>query len=139
MTRLSLATLQATGMAFFGFHGSTSVLAMTVALSAVVSCIGIGFQRGTHTRWQLVANEASGSPTLLDRGASSAIATGGVLTLRVLTIHDMRSLLECIQFVRHTAVQTAVHVITTGVLNALPCSRGARSELPPSPPPTGIA
>lgn len=37
----------------------------------------------------------------------------------VLTIHDMRSLLECIQFVRHTAVQTAVNVITTGVLVAL--------------------
>lgn len=37
----------------------------------------------------------------------------------VLTIHDMRSLLECIQFVRRTAVQTAVHVITTGVLIAL--------------------
>ena len=31
----------------------------------------------------------------------------------------MRSLLECIQFVRRTAVQTAVHVITTGVLIAL--------------------
>jgi Family of unknown function (DUF6127) len=37
----------------------------------------------------------------------------------VLTIHDMRSLLECIQFVRRTAVQTAVNVITTGVLVAL--------------------
>jgi hypothetical protein len=37
----------------------------------------------------------------------------------VLTIHDMRSLLECIQFVRRTAVQTAVHVITTGALVAL--------------------
>jgi hypothetical protein len=30
-----------------------------------------------------------------------------------------RSLLECIQFVRRTAVQTAVHVITTGILIAL--------------------
>ena len=30
-----------------------------------------------------------------------------------------RSLLECIQFVRRTAVQTAVHVITTGALIAL--------------------
>ena len=36
-----------------------------------------------------------------------------------LTIHDMRSLLECISFVRRTAVQTAVHVITTGLLIAL--------------------
>lgn len=37
----------------------------------------------------------------------------------MLTIHDMRSLLECISFVRRTAVQTAVHVITTGILLAL--------------------
>jgi hypothetical protein len=50
-------------------------------LGAVVSCIGIGFPRGTHTRWQLVTNDASGSPTLVDMGASFAIATGGALTL----------------------------------------------------------
>jgi len=37
----------------------------------------------------------------------------------VLKIHDMRSLLKCIWFVRRTAVQTAVHVIATGVLIAL--------------------
>jgi poly(3-hydroxybutyrate) depolymerase len=37
----------------------------------------------------------------------------------VLTIHDMRSLLERISFVQRTAVQTAVHVITTGILVAL--------------------
>ena len=54
VTRISLATLQATGMAFFGLYGSTAALATTLTLSAVVSCIGIGFQRGTHTRWQLV-------------------------------------------------------------------------------------
>jgi Protein of unknown function (DUF2793) len=80
-TRISLATLRATGMAFFGLYGSTAALATTLTLSAVVSCIGIGFQRGAHTRWQLVTNDASGSPTLVDMGASFAIATGGVLTL----------------------------------------------------------
>ena len=37
----------------------------------------------------------------------------------MLTIHDMRSLLECIQFVRGTAVQTAVNVSSTGILIAL--------------------
>jgi hypothetical protein len=46
-----------------------------------LNCIGIGFQRGTHTRWQLVANDGTGAPTLTDMGASFAIATGGVLTL----------------------------------------------------------
>ena len=83
VTRISLATLQATGMAFFGLYGSTAALATTLTLSAVVSCVGIGFQRGTHTRWQLVTNDASGAPTLTDMGASFAIATGGVLTLMI--------------------------------------------------------
>jgi hypothetical protein len=83
VTRISLATLQATGMAFFGLLGSTAALATTLTLSAVVSAIGIGFQRGTHTRWQLVSNDASGAPTLVDMGASFAIATGGVLTLTI--------------------------------------------------------
>ena len=81
ITRISLATLQATGMAFFGLYGATGALVTTLTLSAVVSCIGIGFQRGAHNRWQLVSNEASGAPTLVDMGASFAIATGGVLTL----------------------------------------------------------
>ena len=44
--------------------------------------------------------------------ALSDVGLGGKDT--VLTIHDMRSLLECIQL-----VQTAMHVITTGVLIAL--------------------
>ena len=54
VTRLSLTTLQATGMGFFGLYGSTAALATTLTLAAVVNCIGIGFQRGTHTNWQLV-------------------------------------------------------------------------------------
>ena len=51
------------------------------------------------------------------RRALSDVGLGGKDA--VLTIHDMHSLLECIQFVRSTAVQTAVHVITTVVLIAL--------------------
>jgi len=42
---------------------------------------GAGFQRGTQTRWQLFANDATGAPTLTDMGESVPIATGGVLTL----------------------------------------------------------
>ncbi len=72
VARISLATLQATGMGFFGLFGSTALLATTLTLSAVVNCVGIGFQRGTHTRWRLVDNDASGSPTLTDMGASFA-------------------------------------------------------------------
>jgi hypothetical protein len=58
-----------------------SALATTLALAAAINCIGIGFQRGTHTRWQLVANDSTGAPTLTDMGASFSISTGGVLTL----------------------------------------------------------
>jgi hypothetical protein len=81
VTRISLTTLQATGMGFFGLYGSTAALATTLTLAAAINCIGIGFQRGTHTRWQLVANDGTGAPTLTDMGASFAVATGGVLTL----------------------------------------------------------
>jgi hypothetical protein len=83
VTRISLTTLQATGMGFFGLYGSTATLATTLTLATVISCIGIGFQRGTHTRWQLVANDGTGAPTLTDMGASFAIETGGVLTLYI--------------------------------------------------------
>ncbi|MES2667887.1 MAG: DUF2793 domain-containing protein [Pseudomonadota bacterium] len=81
VTRISLTTLQATGMGFFGLYGSTAALATTLTLATVINCIGIGFQRGTHTRWQLVSNDGTGAPTLTDMGASFGIATGGVLTL----------------------------------------------------------
>ena len=83
VTRISLTTLQATGMGFFGLYGSTAALATTLTLAAATNCIGIGFQRGSHTRWQLVANDGTGAPTLTDMGASFAIATGGVLTLYI--------------------------------------------------------
>lgn len=43
--------------------------------------VGIRFQHMTRTKWQLVANDGTGAPTLTDMGASFAIATGGVLTL----------------------------------------------------------
>jgi len=70
-------------MGFFGLYGSTAALATTLMLATVLNCVGIGFQRGTHANWQLVANDGTGAPTLTDMGASFAIATGGVLTLYV--------------------------------------------------------
>lgn len=41
----------------------------------------IGFRRGTHSRWLLVANDGTGAPTLTDTETSFAIATGGVQAL----------------------------------------------------------
>jgi len=81
VTRISLTTLQTTGMGFFGLYGSTAALAVALTLATVVNCIGIGFQRGTHANWQMVANDGTGAPTLTDMGAPFAVATGGVLTL----------------------------------------------------------
>ena len=82
VNRLSLTTLQPTGMGFFGLMGSTSALATTLLLSAVVNAIGIGFQRGTHANWQIVHNAGSGSPTLINLGASFPVDSAtNVLTL----------------------------------------------------------
>ncbi|UOA28660.1 hypothetical protein DSM107133_03410 [Pseudosulfitobacter sp. DSM 107133] len=75
VNRLSMTTLQATGMGFFGLYGSTAALATTLTLAAAVNCIGIGFQRGTHTNWQLVHNDGSGAPTLTDLGSSFPVAS----------------------------------------------------------------
>ena len=84
VNRLSLTTLQATGMGFFGLYGSTSALATTLTLAAAINCIGIGFQRGTHTNWQLVHNDGSGAPTLIELGAGFPVASmTNVLTLYI--------------------------------------------------------
>ena len=83
VTRISLTTLQATGMGFFGLYGSTAALATTLTLATVLNCVGIGFQRDTHANWQMVTNDGNGAPTLTDMGASFAVATGGVLSLFV--------------------------------------------------------
>jgi len=84
VNRLSLTTLQATGMGFFGLYGSTAALATTLTLATVINCIGIGFQRGTHANWQLVHNDGAGAPTLIDLGASFSVASlTNVLTLYI--------------------------------------------------------
>lgn len=92
IARLSLQALQITGMGFFGLHNSAAAFATTTALSSIVSAIGIGYQRGTHTNWQLVTNDAAGAPTLTDMGASFAIATGGVLTLTIAAVPNAASI-----------------------------------------------
>jgi hypothetical protein len=82
VNRLSLTTLQPTGMGFFGLYRSTAALATTLALSAVVDAIGIGFQRGTHANWQIVHNSGSGAPTLIDLGPGFPVnSTTNVLSL----------------------------------------------------------
>jgi hypothetical protein len=44
--------------------------------------LGIGFQRGTHSNWQIVQNSGSGSPTLIDLGDGFPVTSAtNVLTL----------------------------------------------------------
>ena len=84
VNRLSLTTVQATGMGFFGLYGSIAALATTLTLATVLNCIGIGFQRGTHANWQLVHNDGAGAPTLIDLGVSFPVASmTNVLTLYI--------------------------------------------------------
>jgi len=64
------------------------------------------------------------------RRALIDVGLGG--TDAALAIHDMRSLLECIRFVRRTGVQTAVHIITTGILIALLTGIAMKLRLGPS-------
>jgi hypothetical protein len=53
-------------------------------------------------------------------GARQALADVGLDgSDAALDIRDLRSLLDCVRFVRRTAVQTTVHLITTGVMLAL--------------------
>ena len=55
-----------------------------------------------------------------EQGAKRALADVGLEGKEAaLDIRDLRSLLECLRFVRRTAVQTAVRLITTGILLAL--------------------
>ena len=84
VNRLSLTTLQATGMGFFGLYGSTAALTTTLTLNSIINAVGLGFQRGTHTNWQLVHNDGSGAPTLIDLGASFPVnSVTNVLTLYI--------------------------------------------------------
>jgi hypothetical protein len=55
-----------------------------------------------------------------EAGARRALADVGLEGRdAALDIRDLRSLLDCIRFVRRTAVQTAVRLIITGVMLAL--------------------
>lgn len=55
-----------------------------------------------------------------EKGAKRALADVGLDgDEAALDIRDLRSLLDCIRFVRRTAVQTAVRLITTGLMLAL--------------------
>lgn len=51
---------------FLRFEGSSTSLATPLTLAIGVSSNGI--QRGTLTRWQVVAHDGTGAPTLTEMG-----------------------------------------------------------------------
>jgi hypothetical protein len=59
-------------------------------------------------------------PRAAEEGAKRALADVGLDGEEAaLDIRDLRSLLDCVRQVRRTAMQTAVQMITTGVMLAL--------------------
>jgi hypothetical protein len=66
-------------MAFLGLYGLTAPLATTLTLGTVVSCIGIGFQRGIHRR-------ISSRPVGPDGGARSERIRFECMLARPLTL-----------------------------------------------------
>lgn len=55
-----------------------------------------------------------------EQGARRALADVGLEGRdAALDIRDLRALLDCLRFVRRTAVQTVVRLITTGIILAL--------------------
>ena len=73
-----------------------------------------GFVRMPDAEFEAILARAA------EEGAKRALGDAGLDGKEAaLDIRDLRSLLDCIRFVRRTAVQTAVHLITTGVMLAL--------------------
>ena len=66
-----------------------------------------------------------------EKGAKRALADVGLDSEEAaLDIRDLRSLVDCIRLVRRTAMQTAVRMITTGVMLALDQLLARRNCLP---------
>jgi hypothetical protein len=81
IARISLATLQATGMGFFGLLPSTLALATTLTVAGMTNVIGFGFQRGSDTNWQVIHNDGSGAPTKVDCGSGFPVGTDALITI----------------------------------------------------------
>ena len=73
-----------------------------------------GFVRIPDAEFEAILTRAA------QKGARQALADVGLEgETAALDIRDLRSLLDCIRFVRRTAVQTTVHLIPTGLILAM--------------------
>ncbi len=104
-------------MGFFGLYGSTVALATTFTLSAVVNRIGIGFQLGTHTSWQLVQNDGSAAPSLTDLGANFPVSSmTNILTLTIAASPNDADI--GVRIVEEVSGAVAEFTLTTDILAA---------------------
>jgi hypothetical protein len=92
--------------------------AKAITIEGIVSMTPLrsdqGDMRMSEIEFQVLLTRAA------EEGAKRALADAGIDGKdAALDIRDLRSLLDCIRFVRRTAVQTAVHLITTGLMLAL--------------------
>ena len=80
-TRIALTGLTADAGAFFGLHNNQSALTTPFDPASNVMCVGFGFQRATHTTWQVMHRAAGswGSVSFVDTGIP--IVEGQLLTL----------------------------------------------------------
>ena len=73
--RISLAITPALVRCFFGLHSSTGTLATTTNPQALINLLGIGFNEGIDTNWQILHNDGAGVPTKVDLGASFPVTS----------------------------------------------------------------
>lgn len=78
------------------------------------ACAGEGHVRMPDAEFEDLLARAA------EAGAKRALADVGLDGREAaMDVRDLRALLDCIRFIRRTAVQTTVHLITTGVILAL--------------------
>jgi hypothetical protein len=73
--RISLTTVPALSRWFFGMLATTGALSTTKDPTELTNMVGFGFTQGTDTNWQVYHNDASGTVTKIDMGASFPVSS----------------------------------------------------------------
>ena len=75
INRVSLNSIQAASVAYFGLSSSVAAFSTTQTIAALTNVVGFGFTNGTNANWQIITNDAAGAPTLIDLGASFPVSS----------------------------------------------------------------
>jgi len=115
--RIALSALQATGMGYFGVHSQLTALSSTLVLDDIINGVGIGFQSGVHTNWQLVYNDALGAPTLVDLGANFPVNSyTNIITLYIFAAPNSATI--GVRVVEEVSGASAEFTLTTDIPDA---------------------